>query len=101
MRVFSVFAPDSRSLIFTKFIDIRVLSCWKACKNEVKGGCALRPAMFCKCLCGLLRAVLSGFYPLGTKEAMQAVYFCMEAHGRLTGQLSEIRTVVCVCGKTQ
>ena len=37
MRVFSVFVPDSRSLIFTKFIDIRVLSCWKACKNEVKG----------------------------------------------------------------
>ena len=37
MRVFSVSAPDSISLIFTKFIDIRVLSCWKACKNEVKG----------------------------------------------------------------
>lgn len=37
MRVFSVFAPDSISLIFTKFIDIRVLSCWKACENEVKG----------------------------------------------------------------
>lgn len=37
MRVFSVFAPDSRSLIFTKFIDIRVLSCWNACENEVKG----------------------------------------------------------------
>ena len=37
MRVFSVFVPDNRSLIFTKFIDIRVLSCWKACKNEVKG----------------------------------------------------------------
>ena len=37
MRVFSVFVPDSRSLIFTKFIDIRVLSCWKACENEVKG----------------------------------------------------------------
>ena len=69
MRVFSVFAPDSRSLIFTKFIDIRVLSCWKACKNEVKGGCALRPAVFCKCLCGLLRAVLSGFYPLGVGKS--------------------------------
>ena len=40
------------------------------------------------------------FYPLGAKE-MQAAYFCMEAHGRLTEQLSEIRTVVCVCGKTQ
>ncbi len=32
---------------------------------------------------------------------MQTAHFCMEAHGRLTGQLSEIRTVVCVCGKTQ
>ena len=37
MRVFSVFAPDSRSLIFTKFMDIGGLSCWKACENEVKG----------------------------------------------------------------
>lgn len=36
MRVFSVFVPDSRSLIFTKFIDIRVLSCWKACENGAK-----------------------------------------------------------------
>lgn len=35
------------------------------------------------------------------RNVMQAAYFCMEAHGRLTGQLSEIRTVVCVCGKTQ
>ena len=34
-------------------------------------------------------------------EVMQAAYFCMEALGRFTGQLSEIRTVVCVCGKTQ
>lgn len=37
MRVFSAFTPDRRSLIFTKFIDIRVLSCWKTCENEVKG----------------------------------------------------------------
>lgn len=37
MRVFSVFAPDSRNLIFTKFMDIGGLSCWKTCKNEVKG----------------------------------------------------------------
>lgn len=37
MRVFLVSALDSRSLIFTKFIDIRVLSCWKACENEAKG----------------------------------------------------------------
>ena len=37
MRVFSVFAPDSRSLFFTKFMDIGGLSCWKACENEVKG----------------------------------------------------------------
>ena len=65
------------------------------------GGCALRPAVFCKCLCGLLHAVLNGFYPLSVKEVMQAAYFCMEARGRLTGQLSEIRTAVYVCGKTQ
>ena len=37
MRVFSVFAPDSRSLIFTIFMDIRVLSCWKTCENEMEG----------------------------------------------------------------
>ena len=37
MRVFSVSAPDSISLIFTKFMDIGGLSCWKACENEVKG----------------------------------------------------------------
>lgn len=37
MRVFSVSAPDSISLIFTKFIDIRVLSCWKACENGAEG----------------------------------------------------------------
>ena len=36
MRVFSVFAPDSKSLIFTKFMDIRVLSCWKPCENEAE-----------------------------------------------------------------
>lgn len=37
MRVFSVSAPDSISLIFTKFMDIGGLSCWKAYENEVKG----------------------------------------------------------------
>lgn len=37
MRVFSVFVPDRRCLIFTKFIDVRVLSCWKACENGAKG----------------------------------------------------------------
>ena len=37
MRVFSVFTPDSRSLIFTKFIDISVLSYWKTCENGAEG----------------------------------------------------------------
>ena len=37
IRAFSVFAPDSRCLIFTKFIDISVLSCWKTCENGAKG----------------------------------------------------------------
>ena len=37
MRVFLVSALDSRSLIFTKFMDIGGLLCWKACKNEAKG----------------------------------------------------------------
>ena len=37
MRVFSVSAPDSISLIFTIFIDIRVLSCWKTRENGAKG----------------------------------------------------------------
>ena len=37
MRVFSVFVLDSRSLIFTKFIDISVLSCRKTCENRAEG----------------------------------------------------------------
>jgi hypothetical protein len=37
MRVFSVSAPDSISLIFTKFMDIGGLSCWKTRENGAKG----------------------------------------------------------------
>lgn len=37
MRVFSVSAPDSISLIFTKFMDIGGLSCWKTRENRAEG----------------------------------------------------------------
>lgn len=40
MRVFSVFAPDSIGLIFTKFIDISVLHAGKRVKMGRRGMCS-------------------------------------------------------------
>ena len=37
MRVFSVFVPDGRNLIFTRFVDIGGLSCRKTCENGAEG----------------------------------------------------------------
>lgn len=100
MRVFSVFAPDSRGLIFTKFIDISVLHAGKRVKMGRRGMCSASGHVLQMPLWASTRRS-ERFLPTRHEGAMQAVYFCMEAHGRLTGQLSEIRTVVCVCGKTQ
>ena len=99
MRVFSVSAPDSISLIFTKFMDIGGVHAGKRVKIGRREMCSASGHVLQMPLWASTRR--SERFLSTRREEMQAAHFCMEAHGMLTGQLSEIRTVVCVCGKTQ